>query len=107
MLIAKLIGEQFDIITAGMNITDERDELIDFAGPHYPPRPSVYLARVGSGDEALEGALGAAANTVFSDYLTAQGITFRALDGGIDAASASASVQAVTCWTPSTMPSTR
>ncbi len=87
-LIPELIEDQFDVIIAGMSITAERDELIDFAGPYYPPRPSMYLARRGAGDQALEGTLGTTANTIFSDYLTEQGIAFTALDGGVDAASA-------------------
>ncbi len=87
-LIPNLVAEQFDVIIAGMSITAERDGLIDFAGPYYPPRPSMYLARAGAGDEAVEGKLGTTANTIFSDYLTEQGIAFVPLDGGADAASA-------------------
>ncbi len=86
-LIPDLMAEQFDVIIAGMSITTERDELIDFAGPYYPPRPSMYLARAGAGEEAMEGTIGVTANTSFSDYLTEQGITFTPLDGGVDAAS--------------------
>ena len=87
-LIPELRAEQFDVIIAGMSITTERDELIDFAGPYYPPRPSMYLARAGAGEEAMEGTIGVTANTIFSDYLTEQGIAFTPLDSGIDAASA-------------------
>ena len=87
-LIPELIDRQFDVIIAGMSITDERDELIDFAGPYYPPRPSIYLARAGAGNAALEGELGTTANTIFSDYLSEQGIAFTPLDGGIDVATA-------------------
>ena len=87
-LIPDLVAEQFDVIIAGMSITAERAELIDFAGPYYPPKPSMYLARAGAGDEAMEGAIGVTANTIFSDYLTEQGIAFTPLDGGVDAASA-------------------
>ena len=87
-LIPELAAERFDVIIAGMSITAERDELIDFAGPYYPPRPSMYLARAGAGDAAVEGVIGVTANTIFSDYLTEQGIPFVALEGGVDAASA-------------------
>ncbi len=87
-LIPELRAEQFDVIIAGMSITTGRDELIDFAGPYYPPRPSMYLARAGAGEEAMEGTIGVTANTIFSDYLTEQGIAFTPLDGGVDAASA-------------------
>ncbi len=87
-LIPDLMDGQFDVIIAGMSITAERDELIDFAGPYYPPRPSMYLARAGAGDEAMAGVLGTTENTIFSDYLTEQGIAFTPLHGGVDAATA-------------------
>ena len=75
-MIPDLVAEEFDAIIAGMSITDKRDMTIDFTEPYIPPHPSVYLARAGSGDEAVEGRIGAYANTIFSDYLTEQGIDY-------------------------------
>ena len=75
-MIPDLVAEDFDAIMAGMSITDERDERIDFTQPYYPPTPSVYLAQAGSGDEAVEGVLGVFDNSIYSDYLTQQGIPF-------------------------------
>ncbi|MCY4392982.1 MAG: transporter substrate-binding domain-containing protein [Chloroflexi bacterium] len=87
-LIPDLMAEQFDVILAGMSITAERDQLIDFAGPYYPSRPSMYLARAGAGDGAIEGRLGVEENTIFSDYLEARGIAYVPLAGAADAADA-------------------
>ena len=53
-MIPDLIAEDFDAIMAGMSITPERDEQIDFTQPYYPPSPSVYLALAAAGDAAVE-----------------------------------------------------
>ncbi len=87
-MIPHLRGEDFDAIVAGMSITDERDERIDFTEPYYPPTPSVYLAKAGAGDEAAEGSLGAQADTIYSDYFLDSGIffkTFRDAQDPVDA----------------------
>ena len=75
-LIPNLVAEDFDAIIAGMSITAKRDETIDFTEPYYPPTPSVYLAVAGAGDDAVQGRLGANANTIYSDYFTEKGIAY-------------------------------
>ena len=75
-MIPDLVAGEFDVIIAGMSITEERDETIDFTEPYYPPAPSVYLALAGAGDEAVQGRLGAYADTIYSDYFTEQGISY-------------------------------
>lgn len=75
-MISDLVAGEFDAIMAGMSITGKRDETIDFTEPYYPPTPSVYLALAGAGDEAVQGRLGAYANTIYSDYFTEQGIAY-------------------------------
>ncbi len=87
-LIPDVIGDEFDVILAGMSITAGREEWIDFTRAYYPPTPSVYLARAGSGEGALGGVIGATEQTIYSDYLTGAGIAFRALGGSVDAAGA-------------------
>ena len=67
-LIPDLVAGEFDAIFSGMSITDKREELIDFTEAYYPPTPSVYVAKAGAGDEAVEGTIGAAPNTIYSDY---------------------------------------
>ena len=49
-----LLGD-YDAIMAGMSITAERDEVIDFTQPYYPPLPSAYIALAGVGETAITG----------------------------------------------------
>ena len=87
-MIPDLVAEEFDAIFAGMSITTEREETIDFTEAYYPPTPSIYLARAGEGDAAIQGAIGATVNTIYSDYFTEQGMPFVSLEGSIDLAEA-------------------
>ena len=87
-MIPDLVAEEFDAILAGMSITAEREELIDFTEAYYPPTPSVYLARAGEGDEAAQGTIGVSANTIYSDYLTELGIPFVPIGMSMDAVDA-------------------
>ena len=87
-MIPNLVAEEFDAILAGMSITAEREELINFTEAYYPPTPSVYVARAGEGDEAVQGTIGATVNTIHSDYFTELGRPFVSLDGSIDLAEA-------------------
>ena len=75
-MIPDLVAGEFDVIIAGMSITDQRDDTIDFTEPYYSPAPSVYLALAGAGYEAVQGRLRAYANTIYSDYFTEQGIPY-------------------------------
>jgi len=86
--IPDLMAERFDVILAGMSITAEREALIDFTNPYYPPQPSLYLARAGAGVEALEGRLGVTEQTIYSDYLEERGVAYVPLAGAVDAAGA-------------------
>ena len=83
-MIPDLIAEEFDAIIAGMSITSERDEQIDFTRPYYPPSPSVYLALAGAGNAVVEGKVGAHSNTIHSDYLSESGKEFHAFDDAQD-----------------------
>ena len=72
-IIDNLVAEEYDTILAGMSITDERDEVIDFTQPYVPPSPSVYIALAGAGDEAINGKVAAQVSTVQSGYLSESG----------------------------------
>ena len=90
-MIPDLVAGDFDAIFSGMSITAEREELIDFTAAYYPPTPSVYVVTAGEGDAAVQGRIGAAANTIYSDYFTGLRRPFVELDestgttGSIDA----------------------
>lgn len=75
-IIPNLLEGSYDLIIAGMSITDERDEIIDFTRPYIPPIPSVYLALKGAGDEAAHGKIAAQVATIHSDYLQEIGSYF-------------------------------
>ena len=48
-IIPNLVSGNYDAIMAGMSITDERDEVIDFTQNYYPPTASAY---VGASEDA-------------------------------------------------------
>ena len=44
-IIPNLVSGNYDVIIAGMSITDERDQVIDFSAPYTQPDPSSFIAR--------------------------------------------------------------
>jgi polar amino acid transport system substrate-binding protein len=73
-IIPNLVSGNYDTIIAGMSITDERDEVIDFTDPYTQPDPSAYMAL--SSDVNLNGAVIAAqTNTIQSGFVAASGGT--------------------------------
>ncbi|HEY0032631.1 MAG TPA: transporter substrate-binding domain-containing protein [Devosia sp.] len=56
-IIPNLLAGNYDVIMAGMSITDERLETIDFTQNYFPPDPSKFVAAGGAGIDpsALEG----------------------------------------------------
>ena len=74
-IIPNLVDGEYDTIMAGMSITEERDEIIDFTQPYVPPIPSVYIALAGAGDEAVDGRVAAQVATIHADYLSESGAT--------------------------------
>ena len=56
-IIPNLLAGNYDLIMAGMSITDERLETIDFTQNYFPPDPSKFVAAAGAGIDpaALEG----------------------------------------------------
>lgn len=70
-IIPNLLAGNYDVIMAGMSITDERMEQIDFSEPYFPPDPSRYIAAKGSDFDfdALSGArIGAQGATIQAAY---------------------------------------
>jgi polar amino acid transport system substrate-binding protein len=71
-IISNLVAGHYDTIVAGMSITAERDEIIDFSQPYLPPSASVYLAVAGAGDEAVNGKVAAQGATVQADHVASR-----------------------------------
>lgn len=46
-IIPNLIAGNYDAIMAGMSITDERKQTLDFSDNYFPPDPSKYVAAAG------------------------------------------------------------
>lgn len=71
-MIPNLLAGNYDIIMAGMSITEERLQTIDFTEDYYPPDPAVFVVRAGAtfNFDALSGArLGAQTATIQAGYL--------------------------------------
>ena len=54
-IIPNLVSGNYDTIIAGMSITSERDEVIDFTSEYFPPDPSTYVALAGASDDVVNG----------------------------------------------------
>jgi polar amino acid transport system substrate-binding protein len=73
-IIPNLVSGNYDTIIAGMSITDERDEVIDFTQAYTPPDPSAYVALDAGLD--VEGAVIAAqATTIQAAFIAEKGWT--------------------------------
>lgn len=85
-IIPNLTGGNYDTIIAGMSITDERKQTIDFTQNYFPPAASAYLAPEAGAD--LKGAVAAQTGTIQADYVAKSGATlieFATLDDTIAA----------------------
>jgi polar amino acid transport system substrate-binding protein len=67
-IIPNLVSGNYDVIIAGMSITDERDEVIDFTQNYTPPDPSAYVAMSDSVDVET-GVIAAQTGTLQAGYV--------------------------------------
>ncbi len=73
-IIPNLVSGNYDTIIAGMSITAERDEVIDFTQNYTQPDPSAYMAM--SADVDLKNAVIAAqSNTIQAAFIANAGMT--------------------------------
>ena len=73
-IIPNLTSGNYDTIIAGMSITDERDEVIDFTQNYFPPAASAYAAK--SADADVEGGIVAAqTSTIQAAHVAESGAT--------------------------------
>ncbi len=71
-IIPNLVSGNYDTIIAGMSITAERDEVIDFTQGYTLPDPSAYAAT--SADLDVEGAtIATQTNTIHASFVAEQG----------------------------------
>ena len=72
-IIPNLQSGNYDVIIAGMSITDEREEVVDFAQGYYPPTKSAYLATAPDVD-LKSGPVAAQTGTIQAAYIAEQGM---------------------------------
>ena len=73
-IIPNLVSGNYDVIIAGMSITDERDEVIDFSEAYTQPDASAYLAMSADVDIA-GGVIAAQTGTIQASFVAASGAT--------------------------------
>ena len=73
-IIPNLVSGNYDVIIAGMSITDERDEVIDFTQNYTQPDPSGYLAASADVDLA-HGVIAAQSGTIQASHIASTGAT--------------------------------
>ncbi|SDJ17096.1 transporter substrate-binding domain-containing protein [Salipiger marinus] len=75
-IIPNLVSGNYDAIMAGMSITPERDEVIDFTQNYTQPDPSAYLVMAGNEEIDLEAAVIAAqTGTIQANFVAQSGAT--------------------------------
>ena len=73
-IIPNLVSGNYDVIIAGMSITAERDEVIDFTQNYTQPDPSAYLALSADADVS-GGVVAAQTNTIQASFIASSGAT--------------------------------
>lgn len=71
-IIPNLVSGNYDTIIAGMNITAERDEVIDFTQNYLPPSASGFVA-LSADVDVTTGIVAAQASTVQAGHIAASG----------------------------------
>lgn len=74
-IIPNLVSGNYDAIIAGMSITDERDEVIDFTQEYFPVDPSTYVALAGASVDVNKDNVGAQTGTVQASHVASSGAT--------------------------------
>lgn len=73
-IIPNLQSGNYDVIIAGMSITEEREEVIDFTQNYFPPAASAYVALTADADLAA-GNVSAQISTIQAGYVAESGAT--------------------------------
>jgi polar amino acid transport system substrate-binding protein len=74
-IIPNLVSGNYDTIIAGMSVTDERDEVIDFSSEYIPASGSSYVALAGSDIDRMGGVIAAQTATIQAGYVASSGAT--------------------------------
>lgn len=71
-IIPNLVSGNYDTILAGMNISAEREKVIQFSEPYTPPPPSAYVALKADAD-IKAGVVAAQVNTIQAGFVAESG----------------------------------
>ncbi len=71
-IIPNLVSGNYDTIMAGMSITPERDKVIDFTQPYYPPAASAYVGLTADAN-IKTGVIAAQTGTIQAGYVAESG----------------------------------
>lgn len=73
-IIPNLLSGNYDVIMAGMSITDEREKVIDFSIGYFPPEPSAFVALSGHEIDFNNDIFTAQTATIQASYLADKGV---------------------------------
>ncbi|WP_210528274.1 transporter substrate-binding domain-containing protein [Rubellimicrobium arenae] len=73
-IIPNLVSGNYDTIMAGMSITDERDEVIDFTQDYIPPTPSSYVG-LSADVDVTSGTIAVQTSTLQASHVAETGAT--------------------------------
>ena len=68
-MIPNLVAGNYDLIMAGMSITEARQELISFTQNYLLPEPSVYVTLAGKDASVTKGVVAAQSNTIQAGHV--------------------------------------
>ena len=74
-IIPNLVSGNYDTIMAGMSITAERDEVIDFTSEYFPSDPSSYVALASADVSATTGVVAAQTATIQAAFVAESSAT--------------------------------
>ena len=72
-LIPNLVAGNYDVIMAGMAITEARAEIISFTQNYLQPEPSAFVTLEGRDASVLDGVVATQSNTVHATYIAETG----------------------------------
>lgn len=74
-IIPNLISGNYDTIIAGMSVTEEREQVINFSSEYYPASPSAYMTLSGTEVDVSSAIIAAQTNTIQAGHVASSGAT--------------------------------
>jgi polar amino acid transport system substrate-binding protein len=87
-MMGELLSSEFDVIMTGMQITEEREAIIDFTEEYFPADPSAIMVMDGGAAPSAFMVVGAQTDTLQAEYITEQGWSLASYASPADAVQA-------------------